>query len=129
FAKQIPAFSRTRRVVAIDQMAHGRTADAPGRALSYEQMSEDTAALLVHLGIRNADLVGWSDGGQIALRLAFIHPELIRRVVASGVGFGAGPGLQRNIADDKWWAKFSNDGFPEGRAEFNRVSPDGPGHW
>jgi pimeloyl-ACP methyl ester carboxylesterase len=129
FAKQIPAFSRTRRVIAIDQMAHGRTADVPGRALSYEQMAEDTAALLIHLGIRNADVVGWSDGGQIALRLAFTHPELIRRVVASGVGFGAGPGLQRNIADDKWWDKFSNNGFPEGRAEYNRISPDGPDHW
>jgi len=129
FAKQIPAFSRTHRVIAIDQMAHGRTADVPGRALSYEQMAEDTASLLLHLGIRDADLVGWSDGGQIALRLAFTHPELIRRVVASGVGFGAGPSFQRDLADEKWWDKFSNDEFPEGHAEYNRVSPDGPEHW
>jgi pimeloyl-ACP methyl ester carboxylesterase len=129
FARQIPAFSRTHRVIGIDQMAHGRTADVPGRALSYEQMAEDTAALLTRLGVRNADLVGWSDGGQIAIRLAFTHPELIRRVVASGVGFGPSPGFQRNIADDKWWEKFSNDGSPEGRAEYNRVSPDGPEHW
>ncbi|MBI2687558.1 MAG: alpha/beta hydrolase [Acidobacteria bacterium] len=129
FARQIPAFSGTHRVIAIDQMAHGRTADVSGRALSYEQMAEDTAALLVHLGIRDADLVGWSDGGQIALRLAFTHPELIRRVVASGVGFGASPSMRRSMADDKWWDRFSNNGFPEGRAEYNRVSPDGPEHW
>jgi pimeloyl-ACP methyl ester carboxylesterase len=110
-------------------MAHGRTSDIPGRALSYEQMSEDTAALLLQLGIRNADLVGWSDGGQIALRLAFTHPELVRRVVASGVGFGASPGMQSRLKDDKWWANFTVNGFPEGHAEYNRISPDGPAHW
>ena len=58
FSKQIPALSRTHRVIAIEQMAHGHTLDVPGRELSYEGMAEDTAALLVHLGIRNADLVG-----------------------------------------------------------------------
>ncbi len=129
FARQIPVFSRTRRVIAIDQMGHGRTADVPGRALSYEGMAEDTAALLIHLGIRDADVIGWSDGGQIALRLAFTHPELLSRVVASGVGFGAGRDLQRKFQDDKWWTNFYETGFPAGRAEYNRVSPDGPGHW
>lgn len=129
FARQIPVFSRTRRVIAIEQMAHGHTADVAGRAISYEQMAEDTATLLVKLGLRNVDLVGWSDGGQIALRLAFTHPELVRRVVASGVGLGASASLQRSFYDDAWWEKFWKSGFPEGRAEYNRISPDGPEHW
>ncbi|MEO7648968.1 MAG: alpha/beta hydrolase, partial [Bryobacteraceae bacterium] len=129
FAKQIAIFAKKHRVIAIDQMAHGRTADVPGRGLSYEQMAEDTAALMVHLGIRDADVVGWSDGGQLALRLAFTHPELIRRVVASGVSFGPTPVQLRNLADDNWWDKFANGAYPEGRAEYNRVSPDGPEHW
>jgi pimeloyl-ACP methyl ester carboxylesterase len=129
FAKQIPVLARNHRVIAIEQMAHGHTADVPGRPLSYEGMAEDTAALLAHLGIRNTDLVGWSDGGQIALRLALTHPELVRRVVASGVGIGPSPGYVKLLADEKWFDKFVVDGFPEGRAEYDRVSPDGPGHW
>jgi pimeloyl-ACP methyl ester carboxylesterase len=124
FAKQIAVFAQHHRVIAIDQMGHGRTPDVAGRALSYEGMSEDTAALLVYLGVRNADLVGWSDGGQIALRLAFTHPELVRRVVASGVGLGATPEMAKEFstADMSNW-------FPAGRVEYARVSPDGPAHW
>jgi pimeloyl-ACP methyl ester carboxylesterase len=124
FAKQIPVFAQNHQVIAIEQMAHGHTADVPGRPLTYEGMCEDTAALLVQLGIRNADFVGWSDGGQIALRMAFTHPELVRRVVASGVGFGATPQMAKRMAT----ADMTN-WFPEGKAEYARVSPDGPAHW
>ena len=66
-------------------MGYGHTAAVGERELSYEGMAEDASAFLVQLGIRNADLVGSSDGGQIALRLAFTHPNLARRVVVSGV--------------------------------------------
>lgn len=125
FSKQIPALSQTHRVIAIEQMAHGHTPDVPGRELSYEGMAEDTAALLAHLGIRNADLVGWSDGGQVALRLAFTHPELVRRVVASGVGLGPTPAMLKQLADAATVATWS----PEARAEYARVSPDGAEHW
>lgn len=129
FARQLEEFSRTRRVLAVDQMGHGRTADIPDRPLSYEAMAEDTAGLLAKLRIAQADLVGWSDGGQIALRLAFTHPQLVRRVVASGVGFGASAASKRSLADPKRWEQLSNHGYPEGRAEYNRVSPDGAAHW
>jgi pimeloyl-ACP methyl ester carboxylesterase len=129
FANQIPAFSKSRRVIAIDQMAHGRTADVPGRPLTYEAMAEDTAALLTKIGIANADFVGWSDGGQIALRLAFAHPELVRRVVASGVGLGASPAAARQLNADTDFAKTAAALFPAGYADYQRYSPDGPGHW
>ena len=98
---------------------------AAGRELSYEGMAEDTAALLAQLGISNADVIGWSDGGQLALRLAFTHPELVRRVVASGVGLGADtPQMQqamRSLSPDRWSA--------QARGEYARVSPDGAQHW
>jgi|HubBroStandDraft_1064217.scaffolds.fasta_scaffold126580_1 pimeloyl-ACP methyl ester carboxylesterase len=125
FAGQIPVLARNRRVIAIEQMGHGHTGDVAGRELSYEGMSEDTAALLAQLGIQSADIVGWSDGGQLALRLAFTHPELVRRVVASGVGLGAvTPQEQRAIlalSPDRWSAQV--------RDEYARISPDGPQHW
>lgn len=124
FAKQIPEFARTRRVIAIEQMGHGHSPDVAGRALSYEGMTEDTAALLRLLKIREADVVGWSDGGQIGLRLAFTHPDLVRRVVASGVGFGASAAMRARLA-----AADVMTFFPAARADYAKVSPDGEGHW
>src|SRR5215467_1724802 len=76
--------------------------------------------MVSHLGIVNADLVGWSDGGQVARRLAFTHPELVRRFVVSGVGLGPTPEMLKLLADAatvaNWWS-------PEARAEYARVSP------
>ena len=129
FAKQIPVLAQNHRVIAIEQMAHGHTGDLTGRPLTYEGMSEDTAALLVQLGVRQADVIGWSDGGQIALRLAFTHPELIRSVVASGVGFGATPAVVKELGPEKDFGKTIAGMFPQGYEAYKSVSPDGPDHW
>jgi pimeloyl-ACP methyl ester carboxylesterase len=125
FAAQIPAFAQNHRVVAIEQMGHGHTADVAGRELSYAGMAEDTVAILAQLGIRNADLVGFSDGGQIALRLAFTHPELVRRVIVSGVGLG-----DLSVQQQKAMQTLSPGLLPKAfREEYEQVSPDGPAHW
>ncbi len=129
FAKQIPVLSKNHRVIAIEQMGHGRTRDVPGRKLSYEEMALDTAALLAHLGIQNADLAGWSDGGQLALRLAFTHPQLVRRVFVSGVGLGASPDIVKALGAQKDFPKLAASMFPEGLESYKRLSPDGPDHW
>ena len=86
-------------------------------------MAEDTAALLIHLGISNADLMGWSDGGQLALRLASTHPELVRRVVASGVAFGATVEDETQLGPQKEFAKVAARMFPKGREEITTESP------
>jgi pimeloyl-ACP methyl ester carboxylesterase len=65
-------------------VGQGRTPDIPG-ALSYTAMMEDTAELLRVLKLRNVDVVGFSDGGILGLMLAVRHPELVRRLVISGV--------------------------------------------
>jgi pimeloyl-ACP methyl ester carboxylesterase len=128
FAKQIPALARNHRVIAIEQIGHGHTPDVAGRNLTYEDMTEDTAALLGQLGIQNADVIGWSDGGQLALRLAVTHPELVRRVVASGVGLSAA--TPEEAARVKRSMELLAPGFwPAAVDEYKRVSPDGPEHW
>jgi pimeloyl-ACP methyl ester carboxylesterase len=129
FAKQIPVLAAKYRVIAIEQMAHGHSPDVAGRALSYESMADDTAALLEQLRIRDAALVGWSDGGQVALRMAFTHPHLVGRVVASGVGFGADEAMRKRLAPGQDFGARFAAAFPEGHAAYQRVSPDGPGHW
>jgi pimeloyl-ACP methyl ester carboxylesterase len=84
FARQIDSFARHHLVVVPDQVGQGRTPDAEG-ALTYTGMTEDTAELLEHLKLSHVDVVGFSDGGILALMLAAHHPELVHRVVVSGV--------------------------------------------
>ncbi len=84
FVRQLDVFSEHHHIVAPDQVGQGRTPDVPG-PLSYTAMMEDTAALLRRLKLNHADIVGFSDGGILALMLAIRHPELVRRLVISGV--------------------------------------------
>ncbi len=86
FAKQIDEFAKTRQIIGPEQTGQGHTSDAPG-PLTYGGMADDTAALLEQLNLRDADVIGWSDGGNIALILAIRHPELVRRIVVSGANF------------------------------------------
>ncbi|MGZ4780201.1 MAG: alpha/beta fold hydrolase [Thermoanaerobaculia bacterium] len=86
FDKQIAEFAKTHTIIAPEQIGHGHSPDVDG-PLTYAAMADDTAALLEQLKVRDADVVGWSDGGNIALILAVRHPDLVRRVVVSGANF------------------------------------------
>jgi pimeloyl-ACP methyl ester carboxylesterase len=76
----VAAFAATRPVIVFDQQGHGRTADTP-RAMSYEQFGDDAAALLHAVGIERADVLGYSQGGGVALQLALRHPQLVSKLV------------------------------------------------
>jgi pimeloyl-ACP methyl ester carboxylesterase len=80
---QIGFFRTHRRVIAIDSRGHGRSEMGPGR-LTFEQMADDVAALLQQLHCERADLLGWSDGGIVALLVARRHPEVVRCLAISG---------------------------------------------
>lgn len=95
FVRQLDIFSEQHHIVAPDQVGQGRTPDVPG-PLSYTAMMHDTASLLELLKLKHVDVVGFSDGGILALMLAVRHPELVRRLVISGVNI-APEGL--NAAD------------------------------
>jgi pimeloyl-ACP methyl ester carboxylesterase len=82
----LSGLAETRQVIAVEQQGHGRTADVD-RPLTYEQMADDTAALVRHLDIDNADIVGYSMGGGIALQLAIRHPDLVRKLVLASTSF------------------------------------------
>lgn len=87
FATLIPALAKDHKVIAPEQQAHGRTKDMPGRPLTYEQMAEDTAALLEKLNVGPVDIIGWSDGGNVGLLLAIRYPKLIRKLVVTGANY------------------------------------------
>ncbi|HEY6476352.1 MAG TPA: alpha/beta hydrolase [Polyangia bacterium] len=80
FGAIIPELARTHHVIAPEQQAHGHSGDRD-RPLSFEQMTDDTAALLAQLGVVQADVLGFSNGGVVALQLAIRHRRLVRRLV------------------------------------------------
>jgi pimeloyl-ACP methyl ester carboxylesterase len=86
FSLIMPLLSKQREVIAVDLQAHGRTADID-RPLSYETMADDVAALIHHLEIERADLMGYSVGGEVALRTAIQHPEVVRKLVIVSATF------------------------------------------
>jgi pimeloyl-ACP methyl ester carboxylesterase len=95
FGAALPSLAKDRQVIAVEQQAHGHTADID-RPLSIDQMADDTTALLRHLGIEQADLFGYSMGAGIALRIALEHPELVRKLAVASLAHtrdGLHPGL------------------------------------
>lgn len=86
FGKVLPTFAKTRQVIAIEQHAHGHTADID-RPLTDEQMAEDTIALLHQLTVETADFFGYSLGSEIALEIAMRHPNLVRKLVLASPAY------------------------------------------
>lgn len=71
------------RVLAIDTRGHGRSSNtAP--VLAYETLTDDVVAVMDDRRIARADVVGWSDGGNVGLDLARRYPDRVRRLVAFG---------------------------------------------
>lgn len=86
FGMMIPAFAATRKVIAVEHQGHGHTADID-RPMSYEQMADDTVALLEEIGVTNADFFGYSLGGGVALQIAIRHPDMVRKLVLASTPF------------------------------------------
>jgi len=77
----VSAFAGQRAVIVFDQQGHGRTPDT-SREMSYEQFADDAAALLRALKVERADVMGYSQGGGVALQLALRHPALVSKLVS-----------------------------------------------
>jgi pimeloyl-ACP methyl ester carboxylesterase len=90
---------------------HGRTADIP-RDITYENLADDVAALLEKLKIPQADLIGYSMGGAVAMQCAIRHPEKVHKVVSISAVFR-----------DDGWVKVARDGLPKITAEAFKGSP------
>jgi pimeloyl-ACP methyl ester carboxylesterase len=121
----IPFFSPRFRVVAMEQMGHGRTADAMDRPFHYHDMAEDTVELMRQLQIESAVIVGYSDGGIIGLDIAIHHPERVTRLVLTGVNARTDG---YTVEDREWPRTFDPNDLPVSDA-YSRLSPDGPDHW
>jgi pimeloyl-ACP methyl ester carboxylesterase len=86
FGPTLPALAKGRQVIAVDLQGHGRTADID-RPLSVELMADDIAALIKHLGLQRADVMGYSLGGGVALLTAIRHPDVVNKLVIVSTPF------------------------------------------
>lgn len=126
WAAQRPPLAAKYAVYLPERRAHGRTADVDG-PITYEIMADDTIAFMEALGITNAHVVGWSDGGDVGMIMAIRHPEMVRTLVSIGGNFNFA-GLSdeflayaRAMTPDTFLAPL--------RALYESLSPDGPQHF
>jgi pimeloyl-ACP methyl ester carboxylesterase len=82
----VPQLAATRRVIGVELQGHGHTADIE-RALRFESMADDIAALIRHLGLEQADIFGFSLGGGVGLQTAIKHPEVVRKLALASTPF------------------------------------------
>jgi pimeloyl-ACP methyl ester carboxylesterase len=90
-----------RRVIAADMRGHGASTKLYDPAAYHTSlMAEDMRALLDHLGLGRADLMGYSMGARITAFLALAHPERVRSAILGGLGSRLvdGVGLSETIA-------------------------------
>ena len=80
WALQVPELAKHFRVITYDNRGAGRTS-APDRPYSIRQMAGDACALLDHLGIDKAHVLGFSMGGYIAQEFAIAHPERVEKLI------------------------------------------------
>jgi pimeloyl-ACP methyl ester carboxylesterase len=95
FRHQMEPFSRYYRVIAIDTRGHGQTprGEAP---FTIRQFAEDLLGFMDLHGIERADILGFSDGGNIAMVFALTHPERVRKLVLNGANLDAS-GVKRSV--------------------------------
>lgn len=124
FGAVLPLFAATRQVVAVELQGHGHTPDT-GRPVSFDNSADDLAALLDRLSLGAVDVLGFSNGGQVALRLALRHAHHVRRLVAASA-----PTRRAGMVDGFWAALEAGDigSMPAAYLDADRaINPD-PAH-
>ena len=107
-----------RRVIALDNRGHGQSAKLYDPADYHtERMADDARALLGHLDIERADVMGYSMGARITAFLAQRHPERVRSAILGGLGMHLvdGVGLPESIAEALEAPSLADVTDPQGR--------------
>jgi len=80
FGSNLAELAKSRQVIAVHLQAHGHTPDTD-RPLRCETLGDDVAALIGHLKLAKADVLGYSLGSCVALQTAIRHPDVVDRLV------------------------------------------------
>jgi pimeloyl-ACP methyl ester carboxylesterase len=84
-----PLLAEHYHVVTFDSRGHGRSTN-PGGTLRYEQLADDTMALIDALQLERPVVAGWSDGGEVALQFGLRHPGRARALIAGATSLELG---------------------------------------
>jgi pimeloyl-ACP methyl ester carboxylesterase len=82
----IPKLAQTHRVYALELQGHGRTNDID-RPITYPNLADDVAAFMDVVGLKRADVFGYSMGAAAGLQLAIRHPEKVNKLIAASGGY------------------------------------------
>lgn len=121
FGRIIPALSKSRKIIAVELQAHGRTGDRD-TPISFEQDADDVAALLKNLNVSKADVMGFSNGGNTTMQLAIRHAALIDKIIVASAFY------KRSAMPPGFWdfmKKGTIDDMPQVLKDaFLKVTPD-----
>lgn len=95
FGRILPLLAKTHKIIGVELQAHGHTSDR-NTPETFEQDADDVAELLKQLNINQADIFGFSNGGNTAMQLAMRHPQRVRRLVLASTFYkrdGMNPGF------------------------------------
>ncbi|HEV8398711.1 MAG TPA: alpha/beta hydrolase [Gemmatimonadales bacterium] len=84
----IPILAKTHKVYALELQGHGRTTDID-RPITYPNLADDVAAFMDAVGLKKADVFGYSMGAVAGLQLAIRHPDKVNRLVMASGGYDA----------------------------------------
>jgi pimeloyl-ACP methyl ester carboxylesterase len=84
----IPTLAKTHRVYALEFQGHGRTTDID-RPITYPNLADDVAAFMDAVGLKKADVFGYSMGAVAGLQLAIRHPDKVNKLVMASGGYDA----------------------------------------
>ncbi|MDG6904311.1 MAG: alpha/beta hydrolase [Nitrososphaerota archaeon] len=126
FAAQIPALAQHFRVIAFERSGHGHTADTT-EVFTFESMVKQTVSFIEALGLKDVNVVGWSDGGIVALLLAISRPDLVKKIISVG---GLAETMAQSAKTRRWIESMNEESFPkEFVRHYGEISPDGPLHF
>lgn len=83
FAKCIPYLSRFYRVIAVDSRGHGKSERGEGK-LNFDRMAEDLRMVFDGLGLEKAHVLGFSDGGNLAIKFTLLYPQRVDKLILNG---------------------------------------------
>jgi pimeloyl-ACP methyl ester carboxylesterase len=122
WAHQLPALVDHFSVIVVDSRGQGRSGRTKA-TLSYDLMAEDVVAVMDALTVQRASIVGWSDGGEVALKLGIAHPDRVDRLFVFGANYderGSKPRGSRTATFQAYAVRC--------RADYERLTPS-PHDW
>jgi pimeloyl-ACP methyl ester carboxylesterase len=125
FATLIPTLAKTHTLIGVELQGHGRTANID-RPITYPSLASDVVALLDHLGVERATVLGHSMGAGVALELAVGHPDRVSAIVPISASISK-DGMHLDLSDPSTFETSpimpTAQDFAEFKSAYERLSP------